>query len=320
MKTDTKKARIKDVAEKAGVSPSTVTMVFKGSPSISRETAEKVLQYACMLGYEPRKEAPKRTDRKVALLSTKGKTMFASRIYIFFMHELELLSSKYHYSIQFQTFSNEDELPTGVDAVILMGDTVTPRQIEQLAGIPTVKIFGKINRALPWDTVTSDFDAREPIVLDYFKQENCDHVFFVLDKLQELFLDAGSDAYRTNIVDGFKICPEDPDVIDPKKVAATAQRIADTVEDKVVGIYCLDEQLMPRLFRKLQELLPEKFSLLRFVCLNYSMALAHDLVPTPKFLHICEKEIICNAVEQLHQRMENPNAPKKTILIEPYIV
>ena len=48
---------IKDVAAAAGVSPSTVSRTCKDSPSISRETKERVRRIMAQLGYEPNVEA-----------------------------------------------------------------------------------------------------------------------------------------------------------------------------------------------------------------------------------------------------------------------
>ena len=48
---------IKDVAAAAGVSPSTVSRTCKDSPSISRETKERVRRVMAQLGYEPSFEA-----------------------------------------------------------------------------------------------------------------------------------------------------------------------------------------------------------------------------------------------------------------------
>ena len=48
---------IKDVAAAAGVSPSTVSRTCKDSPSISRETKERVRRIMAQLGYEPNFEA-----------------------------------------------------------------------------------------------------------------------------------------------------------------------------------------------------------------------------------------------------------------------
>ena len=44
---------IKDVAAAAGVSPSTVSRTCKDSPSISRDTKERVRRIMAQLGYEP---------------------------------------------------------------------------------------------------------------------------------------------------------------------------------------------------------------------------------------------------------------------------
>ena len=48
---------IKDVAAAAGVSPSTVSRTCKDSPSISRDTKERVRRIMAQLGYEPNVEA-----------------------------------------------------------------------------------------------------------------------------------------------------------------------------------------------------------------------------------------------------------------------
>ena len=48
---------IKDVAELAGVSPSTVSRTCKDHPSISRQTKEKVRLAMKKLGYEPNFQA-----------------------------------------------------------------------------------------------------------------------------------------------------------------------------------------------------------------------------------------------------------------------
>lgn len=47
---------IKDVAAAAGVSPSTVSRTCKDSPSISRETKERVRRVMAQLGYQPNLE------------------------------------------------------------------------------------------------------------------------------------------------------------------------------------------------------------------------------------------------------------------------
>ena len=62
---------IKDVATLAGVSPSTVSRVCKGSPSISKETRDRVRQVMAQLGYEPGSSspAPAQSGRKIAVVN-----------------------------------------------------------------------------------------------------------------------------------------------------------------------------------------------------------------------------------------------------------
>ena len=44
---------IKDIAAAAGVSPSTVSRTCKDSPSISRDTKERIRRIMAQMGYEP---------------------------------------------------------------------------------------------------------------------------------------------------------------------------------------------------------------------------------------------------------------------------
>lgn len=62
---------IKDVAALAGVSPSTVSRVCTGSPSISRETRDRVRQVMAQLGYEPASSsaAPPPTNRNFVVVN-----------------------------------------------------------------------------------------------------------------------------------------------------------------------------------------------------------------------------------------------------------
>ena len=72
---------IKDVAAAAGVSPSTVSRTCKDSPSISRETKERVRRIMAQLGYvpnfetEPVEHFPRRSALSCPLLSVMSMKM-----------------------------------------------------------------------------------------------------------------------------------------------------------------------------------------------------------------------------------------------------
>lgn len=61
---------IKDVAAAAGVSPSTVSRVCNGSPSISRETRERVQRVMAQLNYEPAPSAGAQVTTGARLIGT----------------------------------------------------------------------------------------------------------------------------------------------------------------------------------------------------------------------------------------------------------
>jgi len=55
---------IRDIAQKAGVSKATVSMVLNGSPKISSKTSEKVWAIINVLHYQPSEEARKLAQRR----------------------------------------------------------------------------------------------------------------------------------------------------------------------------------------------------------------------------------------------------------------
>ena len=80
---------IKDVAAAAGVSPSTVSRTCKDSPSISRETKERVRRVMAQLGYQPNLE----TEPVEAFSKTIGIILPSSQRDVYKMRSIWRLSA-----------------------------------------------------------------------------------------------------------------------------------------------------------------------------------------------------------------------------------
>lgn len=55
---------LQDIAQRAGVSKATVSLVFNGSPKISSKTCERVWAVIHKLNYQPNEEARKLAQRR----------------------------------------------------------------------------------------------------------------------------------------------------------------------------------------------------------------------------------------------------------------
>jgi len=103
---------IKDVAEKAGVAPSTVSRVIHENPKISVDTQVKVKQAMDELGYHPnaaaRSLARGRTHTLGLIIPNSEKDLFVKPFFIRAMRGLSIEAQRNGYNIMF-SFSNSEE-------------------------------------------------------------------------------------------------------------------------------------------------------------------------------------------------------------------
>ncbi len=139
---------IKDVAERCGVSPSTVSRVISKSPRISKATTEKVL--ACMdeLGYYPnaaaRSLARNRTGTIGVIMPTTSEDVFLNPFFPEAIRGIAKAAAKAKYDILLSSNYEKDEeirvikdfiRSSKVDGLILMSSKLNDECIEYLYDI-----------------------------------------------------------------------------------------------------------------------------------------------------------------------------------------
>lgn len=144
---------LQTVAEKAGVSASTVSRVLRGRGSVSAETCERVLQIAHDLGYTPRKYQRKQRKlqaRNVTVLSSRKHNLLNNAFYSQIVSGIESVLSKHRCQLVYKTFTGQgaddlatiDSLTESQDGIILVGYEVDPQLIVRISrqGVPFVLV------------------------------------------------------------------------------------------------------------------------------------------------------------------------------------
>jgi len=125
---------IQSIAEKAGVSASTVSRVFSGTGKISPETVQRVLQISAEMGYRPRKYVKKdevQETGNICLLSSRFHNIINNTFYSQIVAGVEAILRAHNYQLIFKmlTGNAQDDLTTieslvankEVDGIILVG-------------------------------------------------------------------------------------------------------------------------------------------------------------------------------------------------------
>lgn len=104
---------IKDVAKKAGVSPSTVSRVLSNHPRISIETSKKVKEIMVQLGYHPNimaKSLVSKTTNSICIMLPKSaEELFSNYFFMELIRGIVTQASKLGYDILISSGANEKE-------------------------------------------------------------------------------------------------------------------------------------------------------------------------------------------------------------------
>lgn len=185
--------RLSDVAERAGVSLTTVSRVINHDKTmnVSRETEEKI--WACVqeLGYKAKKRKTKKQSRTkhIGYIVTKNEYSFDDSYFSDIIKgiESELIASKCNLSFalsaeeyaEFETIKKENL--ASCDGVIFIGDI--PKETHDFfydAKIPTVDIlYGHVN--FEQDQITIDLYNSSYFLVDSLIRHGLDHIVFIGD-------------------------------------------------------------------------------------------------------------------------------------------
>jgi DNA-binding LacI/PurR family transcriptional regulator len=154
-----RRPRLADVAERAGVSTASVSLVLRDAPGPSAETRERVRQAAAELGYRP--------DRTASLLARKQRSLLGvtlvigSAYHAELVEELHVAAERRGYDLVLSAMtrsrSERDAIETlqdfRCDALVLLGSNASATELAELARHAPVVVVGRRVRAAGVDTV-----------------------------------------------------------------------------------------------------------------------------------------------------------------------
>ena len=177
-----------DVAERAGVSRSLVSTVFRGVPGASPATRERVLAAAAELGYRPDERARKLRSRDSRLIGVTLTAVHPFHVAVTeALHEDALLGG-YELSLSWTTKSRslsnavEALLAQRCAALILIGPEVPDDELARLTGldreVPTVVVDRHVDLA-EIDALRVDDTAGLRLTVDHLKSLGHSQIHYI---------------------------------------------------------------------------------------------------------------------------------------------
>jgi len=269
--TDNQQPRLKDVAEKAGVSPTTATMIFTGTGRISEQTKERVLEIARSMGYEHplRKKKTLKAGIHVAILILIDKEWsFAWHFLIEMIQEIENDLGQYGLKTVLIPISHHDDdmviyqkiVRLGCRSVfsIHLGKEVLFQRLED-EGIPVILIMNNNYQDKYFSICVDDFQGAYEGTR-YLLKLGHQKIFFV-DSFREDLPSLSTDRYY-----GFRKALEESSVPVPAEHRITCNTDSDGNDlerfflsalkqpDAPTALFCLDDEIAFRVWNAVNRL------------------------------------------------------------------
>lgn len=342
---------IRDVAAKAGVAMSTVSMALRNDPRVAAPTRDLVQQAATQLGYRPRQrgrpalgtagERTRRTHRIALLVPGMAAGVLNSPVYMDVLHGVESALSANQRMCVLRHLSPDLPVPVvlfpqRVDGVVLFGPARAAAIEAQLRLLPCVQMMGVAQRGLPWDQVTYDNDAVGELAARYLLERGHRNLAMLAPPgtpgpllPDGIYMGRREGFRRVAEAAGatVRLLWDEPlhrvTATHQETVPETLARIIDQLQaasPRPSALFCPADMLMAGLYPLLvaRGLVPSRD--LELVSCNNEALLLQNLHPRPATVDIHAREVGRRAVEQLLWRLEHADAPRGTVTLDPTLV
>jgi LacI family transcriptional regulator len=340
-------ATLKQVAERAGVAPSTVSFVLNKSPRVSEETRELVLKAAQDLKYTlARKGRPRRAegmapgrrrkDTVAFILPFATSALHANPVYVSALQAAEAALAQSNRGMLVRSL-RDDEAPnvawlsSRVDGVLMIMHDPVAVISEIAAQIPTVQLLGIIREEGSWDQVTYDNDIIGSMAARYLLQRGHRHCGFLAPQAgmprhvrgvstytarERTFLQAvraGGGKVRMNS-SALLTWPTAPD-----EMRIALHEIMD-VEPRPTALFVPGDNLCLLAYGLLFAMGIRPGKDVDVISCNNDVELLRGLHPRPASIDVHAPWIGAAAVGQLLQRLNTPQLPRSVHRFQPVLV
>jgi LacI family transcriptional regulator len=332
---------IAKVAERAGVSPATVSLVINNKSSVAPATAEAVRAIIEEIGYEPPplerrqgRRAVREAAQRVGVVAMMPGNWLSSPVYGDVLHGLETTARAVDASILLHHVPDPEQsqleiLAGKVDGLILFGGHPQQAQLGKLGALACVHVMGTPDEDAWCDHVTYKNSSIGYLAARYLLEKGhrktaclaLSDSGFLADRQRTfaLAMERGEGAAQVLNGDGLVIPSANGQVLDGKRLSKLMDQLLAS-RPRPTGLFVTADIAVPPVYLQLLQrgLRPGKD--IEVVSCNNERSLLNGLDPRPAVVDIHAEEVGRRAVERLLWRMQNRKAPAADLLIHPSLV
>lgn len=322
---------LKEVADAAGVSPATVSLVLNDRPGIGPETRERILEIAARLGYEQRKAKAKGAVRTRAIrflrIAKHGHIINPNhRVFIAdYIDGLERESKTRDFRLELHTIEGfEPELalesldPEAFEGVVVLGTELDEKDMELFRDAPLPVVFiDTYHPYLGFDFVDMDNDSSVFAVVDYLYREGHRRVGLVKGSIETRNFRAREKAFLESAAAfGLAVGAKDVFAIDSTfdRGSEDMARLLAGRAELPTALFCVNDIIAYGCAQALKESgrkVPDDVSLVGFDDLPSNAYME----PRLSSVKVSKRNIGRRAVQLLADRIEDPQRPFEKILV-----
>ena len=329
---------IKDVAKRAGVSASTVSLVLNGSDKVKHETAYKVRQVIEELHYVPNQAARSLVTREKKVISmirisntavpVADCDLFdysADTLVLDMLPGVQSVLAQYGYSLLIDFYVPLDVSPEQIsvfdskkiDGAIFVGGMVPESAIEKIraSGIPSIFAFSRHKQT---DYIDTDPDQGIYLATKHLLDQGHTDIAFVNGSLYSQTTELKMDGYCRALEEaGLRLRPEW--VTNAEFIGKAGYQSMQQLWERGIrptAVVCGCDNIAMGAYRFLYEKglrCPEDVSIIGFE----SSMLSMHCVPPMTSVYVSKKEIGEEAARMLINRIRNPKAKPINMIIPP---
>jgi DNA-binding LacI/PurR family transcriptional regulator len=332
---------ITEIADRAGVSASTVSRVINNRPGIAEQTRALVFDTMDKIGYAPKpvtsRPGPKSVFKNISLINNVALLSFCryrsqvnSPVYAEIIHGVESELARKGVNMLFRSVRNPEEVASWIDkrnldGLILFGDhEALPMDIvRKLSLMPVVAVLGD-SPSYDYDRVSYEKSMVDFLAAEYFVENNVNEVLCIYcsrhtPKFQEL---ANQNGIKLEILcndDDVFVTNEDMNCPDRNKLDMYISRYLEK-NTLPQGIFLpCDSYAVPIYSTLLQRgYVPGRD--FKVVSINNETSLLSGLMPRPCTVDIRSFELGRASVQRLLWRCEHPGEPATLLTLPPLLV
>ncbi len=320
-----KRRTMGDIAEKAGVSRSTVSRVLNGEPVVSEETAAQVRRLAAEMGYRmrPSRKQGRRVgmeSRRVVVISQASLETGGGGLAAVGSALLGALSEM-GCMAEFVCWDSLDiGRINGVAGAVLLRGVPGGVLPECLAGIPCVQLLElPDSTGLHVDVITMDYHMVGVLAADWLHEQGCKSLVTVVPdnpvaSMRELSFEGRARAHGCNVTE----VKAPVEAIEAEDASALVARIT-KIKPRPDGLFAFNDHTLLALY---SHLVKSGFDLdhgLRMIGCD-AEPFVKALSPRPATIDTHIPEMARRAAETLLWRIGNPAARPVTIMLRPEVV